>query len=70
MYLVISSVWLVTTIVSGIQGGRKLTLTLAILGLLTHYAYWNLGIGLWAIPILALLSIIAMFSAPEIFFRS
>jgi peptidoglycan biosynthesis protein MviN/MurJ (putative lipid II flippase) len=70
MYYVISAVWVVVTIVSYIQGNRKLPIAIAVLGLLAQIGIWMIGIGYLGVAVLALLTLIGMFSVPEIFLRN
>ncbi len=67
MYYLITSVWIVVTIVSWVQGNRKVPIAIAGLGVLTQLAIWTIGIGFWGIAILAVLTLVGMFSVPEIF---
>jgi hypothetical protein len=55
------------TVVSYIQGNRKLPITIGILGLVAQVGIWVIGIGFWGITALALFTVIGMFSVPEIF---
>lgn len=67
MYYLITSVWIVVTVVSWVQGNRKVPIGIAVLGVLTQLAIWTIGIGFWGIAILAVLTQVGMFSVPEIF---
>ena len=76
MYFLVAAAWLVVTVVSYNEGNRKLPMGMGVLGLLAQAGFWMLGlgfwvfgIGFWGIAALALLTIIGMFSAPEIFLR-
>ena len=66
-YLLVSAAWAVVTVVSWIQGNRKMPIAIVSLGLLVQIAFWTLGIGFLGITALALLTVICMFSVPEIF---
>jgi peptidoglycan biosynthesis protein MviN/MurJ (putative lipid II flippase) len=70
MYYLVSAAWVVVTVVSYIQGNRKLPITIGVLGLLSQIGIWVVGIGYWGVAALALLTVIGMFSVPEIFFRN
>lgn len=67
MYYVITAIWIVVTVVSWIQGNRKVPTVIAVLGVLTQVAIWTLGISFWGIAILAILTLVGMLSVPEIF---
>jgi hypothetical protein len=70
MYYLVSAAWLVVTVVSYIQGNRKLPITIGILGLVAQVGIWVIGIGFWGIAALALFTVIGMLSVPEIFSRN
>jgi peptidoglycan biosynthesis protein MviN/MurJ (putative lipid II flippase) len=70
MYYLVSAAWLVVTVVSYIQGNRKLPITIGILGLVAQVGIWVIGIVFWGVAALALFTVIGMFSVPEIFLRN
>jgi peptidoglycan biosynthesis protein MviN/MurJ (putative lipid II flippase) len=70
MYYLVSAAWLVVTVVSYIQGNRKLPITIGILGLVAQVGIWVIGIGFWGGAALALFTVIGMFSVTEIFSRN
>lgn len=69
MYFLVTAAWIVVTVVSYNEGNRKVPAAIASLGLLAQIGFWAFGIGFWGIAALALLTIIGMFSVPEIFLR-
>jgi|GEM_PF-1487187 len=69
MYYLVSAAWIVVTVVSYIQGNRKLPTAIGVLGLLAQVGIWTIGIGYWGIAALALFTVIGMFSVPDIFLR-
>ncbi|MFT6573458.1 MAG: hypothetical protein ACJA16_001642 [Akkermansiaceae bacterium] len=70
MYYLVSAAWVVVTIVSYIQGNRKMPVAIGVLGLLTQIGIWTIGLGYWGVAALALFTVIGMFSVPEIFLRN
>ncbi len=69
MYYLVTSAWIVVTAVCWIQGGREMPIAIGILGLFAQIGIWIFGIGYLGVATLGLLTVICMFSAPEIFFR-
>ena len=69
MYYLVSAAWIVVTAVSWIDGNRKLPVAIGVLGFLAQVGIWFFGIGYLAVAALALLTVIGIFSAPDIFFR-
>ena len=70
MYYLVSAAWVIVTVVSYIQGNRKLPIIIGVLGVLAQLGIWVVGFGYWGIAALALLTVIGMFSVPEIFLRN
>ena len=70
MYYMISAAWIIVTVVSYIQGNRKLPIAIGVLGFLAQIGIWVIGIGYWGVAALAFLTVIGMFSVPEIFLRN
>ena len=70
MYYLVTAAWIVVTVVSYTQGNRKIPITIGVLGLLAQAGIWMIGIGYFGIAALALLTVIGIFSVPEIFFRN
>jgi hypothetical protein len=69
MYFIISAAWITVTIISWLQDNRKLPIAIGVLGLLTQVGIWVGGVGYWGITVLAVLTVVGMFSAPDVFFR-
>jgi len=42
-------------------------MTIGVLGVLAQIGIWGFGLGYWGIAVLAILTLIGMFSAPDIF---
>lgn len=70
MYYLVSAAWIIVTVVSYIQGNRKIPIAIGLLGFLAQVGIWTMGIGYWGIAALALFTVIGMFSVPEIFLRN
>ena len=70
MYFFVTAAWLTVTIVSFYQGNRKIPIIMGSLGLAAQLGIWTAGIGFIGVIALVILTIIGMFSAPEIFFPS
>lgn len=70
MYYIVSAAWIIVTVVSYIQGNRKVPIAIGVLGLLAQIGIWVIGIGYWGVAALALFTVIGMFSVPEIFLRN
>jgi hypothetical protein len=68
MYYLVSAAWIVVTVVSWIQGNRRMPIIIGTLGILAQIGIWVIGIGFWGVAALALITVICMFSFPEIFF--
>jgi len=69
MYYLVSSAWVVVTIVNWIQGNRKLPVAIGLIGLLAQVGIWMFHAGYWGIAALAIVTVIGMFAVPEIFLR-
>ncbi|MBB5351675.1 type IV secretory pathway VirB2 component (pilin) [Haloferula luteola] len=65
-----SAIWVVVTVVSYLQGNRKVPMAIGVLGCLAQVGIWAFGIGYWGVAVLALCAVIGMFTAPDIFFRN
>jgi len=69
MYYLVSAAWIVVTVVSWNEGNRKLPIAIGVLGVLVQIGVWFVGIGFWGVVALAVLTLIGMFSVPDIFLR-
>lgn len=67
LYIIVSAAWVVVTVVSWIQGNRRIPIVIASVGLLAQIGIWVLGLGFLGVATLAILTVICMLSVPEIF---
>lgn len=67
IYYLLTAAWIVTTVVSWLYNNRKVPILTGVLGIATQVAIWGFDIGFVGIAVLGVLTIIAMFSVPEVF---
>ncbi len=69
MYYIITASWIVTLIVSWNDGNRAMPIVIGLLGAIIQAGIWYLGFGYFGVGGLGLLTVICMWSVPDIFIR-
>lgn len=67
IYYFLTAAWIVTTVISWNNDNRKVPILTGVLGVVTQVAIWQFQIGFWGVAVLGVLTLIAMFSVPEVF---
>lgn len=67
IYYLLTAAWIVTTVVSWLYENRRVPIWTAVLGIVAQIAIWGFHIGLLGVAVLGVLTIVAMFSVPEVF---
>jgi hypothetical protein len=67
IYYLLTAAWIVTTVISWIYENRKVPIVTGVLGLATQIAIWGFHLGFVGTAILGVLTLVAMYSVPEVF---
>ncbi len=70
MYFFVTAAWLVTCSISWHYGNRGIPILVFLFGIAAQIGIWLVGIGFTGIAAIAILTVICMFTVPEIFGRS
>ena len=65
-YIIVSSAWVVCTLLSFLFGNKKLPISIGAIGIIIQIGFWTMGWGYLAITVLALLTVVCMLLTPEI----